>query len=198
MSGQELGPDPIATFAEWYEEACNSNAEILPDAMVLSTATADGVPSSRTVLLKEFDPAGFVFVTSYESQKGRQLEENPRAALLFHWQSLDRQVRIEGAVARTSTEDSTRMFDQRPLKSRHAAMASPQSQDLESREELEAMMENVVRRFPGEHPPRPESWGGYRLTPGAIEFWIRGEHRLHDRFLFERSDDGWTQRRLAP
>jgi pyridoxamine 5'-phosphate oxidase len=177
--------DPLEWFHEWYAEAGQ-------DSMVLATATADGAPSARMVLLKQADERGFAFYSNYESRKGRELQENPRAALLFHYPG--RQIRVEGDVERLSAEESDAYWATRPPRSRAGAFASRQSQVLASREELEARVEEAERLG----PERPPYWGGYLLRPHTYEFWIHGDDRLHDRFRFRRAGDGWISERLSP
>lgn len=193
----ELDPDPLRQFEAWFEDARRSGVP-MPDAMALATSTPDGRPAARMVLLKTADERGFGFHTNYESRKGLELDANPRAALLFHWQELGRQVRVEGAVERVSREDSEAYFRTRPLGSRLAAWASPQSRPLADRGELERLYDDARARFPGEDVPLPEHWGGFRLLPQAYEFWQHGAHRLHDRRRYERAGDGWRRTLLAP
>ena len=164
----------------------------VPEAMALATATPDGRPSARMVLLKEADERGFAFFTNRESRKGGELAANPRAALLFHWRPLGRQVRVEGRVEPISDEESEAYFDTRPLPSRLAAWASPQSRPLTDRAELERLYAEAAARFPGEQVPLPPHWGGYRVVPDAYEFWQHGDDRLHDRIRYERDGDAWT------
>ena len=191
-------PDPVAQFAAWFEDARAAGIR-LPEAMVLATARADGAPSARFVLLNRFDERGFVFFANYESRKGRELAENPRAALVFHWDPLGRQVRIEGPVERLPAEESDSYFATRPRGARLSALASRQSEVVESREALEARVAELSAEYPGDAVPRPPTWGGYRLTPEAIELWQHREDRLHDRLRYRRSDDGaWLIERLAP
>jgi pyridoxamine 5'-phosphate oxidase len=191
--------DPISQFAAWYDAAVAAGVPE-PEAMVLSTAAVDGRPSARVVLLRGFDARGFCFFSNYESRKGRELQANPQAALTFHWADLERQVRIEGRVERTSEGESDDYFRSRPSSSRIGAWSSPQSEVIESRTALE----ELYRRFREEHPddaaiPRPEHWGGYRLVPERIEFWQGRPSRLHDRLCFRRAaDGGWVLDRLAP
>jgi pyridoxamine 5'-phosphate oxidase len=189
---RDLLSDPLAQFAAWFEEAPG-----LRESMALATADPSGAPSLRMVLLKGFDERGFVFHTNYESRKGRELEANPRAALLFYWREPGRQVRIEGRVERTSREDSETYFRTRPVAARFSALVSPQSRPVASRAELEALVAAAQARH-GDDPPLPESWGGLRLVPDAFEFWVHDDDRLHDRFRYERDGDGWRIQRLGP
>jgi pyridoxamine 5'-phosphate oxidase len=193
LSREDLADDPVEQFHRWYEEA---RAVVrAPEAMALATAASNGAPSVRMVLMKLVDGDGVVFYSHYPSRKGRELEENPRAALLFFWDPLGRQVRVEGAVGRTSPAESDAYFASRPLGARYSALASPQSAPVESREWLEARVDELEKR--GE-PSRPEWWGGFRLRPDAWEFWQHRESRLHDRFRYRRDDDRWTIERLGP
>ena len=190
----DLDPDPLAQFAAWFRAAGEAGVPV-PEAMALATATADGAPSARMVLLKGFDERGLVFFTSYGSRKGRELAANPRAALLFHWQPLGRQVRVEGAVSQVPAEESDAYFGSRPLGSRLSAIASDQSEPVAERAELEAR----VAALEGDaEPPRPDDWGGYVLEPIAYEFWQHRDDRLHDRFRYEREAGGWRIERLQP
>jgi pyridoxamine 5'-phosphate oxidase len=193
----DVDPDPLRQFESWLAEARRSGVP-MPEAMVVATATSDGAPSARFVLLRGWDARGFVFYTSYASRKGRELEENPRAALLFGWDALGRQVRIEGVAARVAHGESEAYFASRPRGHRLAAWASAQSFPV-SHEELNAAVADVERRFAGTEVPLPPSWGGYRVTPGSYEFWQHRENRLHDRLRY-RSDGsgGWALERLAP
>ncbi|HWN22540.1 MAG TPA: pyridoxamine 5'-phosphate oxidase [Gaiellaceae bacterium] len=191
-----LDPDPLAQFHAWFADARAALEQA--DAVALATATPDGRPSVRMVLLKRADEQGFGFHTNLESRKGGELATNPRAALLFHWQPLGRQVRIEGAVRPAPAEESEEYFRTRPLASRLAAWASPQSRPLDDRAELERRYADAAARFPGDEVPLPPHWGGLRLVPDAYEFWQHGEHRLHDRVRYERAGTGWRHQRLAP
>jgi pyridoxamine 5'-phosphate oxidase len=196
LTDDSAAADPFEQFARWFEQARVVEAD--PTAMTVATATADGRPSARMVLLKGFDGLGFVFYTNYDSRKAHEIEATHHAALLFYWPSLDRQVRVEGTIARVSTAESDAYFASRPLESRWSAHASPQSHPIDSREVLEAAVAGVRGIF-GDAVPRPEGWGGFRVTPVAFEFWQGRENRLHDRLASARLDDGgWSRRRLAP
>lgn len=192
LDARELLADPLAQFAVWFEEARG-----VREAMALATATPSGSPSVRMVLLKGFDERGFVFHTNYGSRKGSELAANPQAALLFHWRELGRQVRIEGSVERTSREDSEAYYRTRPPGARLSAWASPQSEPVADRAELEERVQEARARF-GDDPPLPEDWGGIRVVPNAYEFWVHDEDRLHDRFRYERDGGAWRIQRLAP
>jgi pyridoxamine 5'-phosphate oxidase len=192
----QVDPDPLRQFARWFEEAAAAGVA-MPEAMALATATADGRPSVRMVLLKGFDERGFSFYTGYESRKGRELAENPRAALLFHWPG--RQVRIEGPVERLTAEESDAYFASRPRGSRLSAIASRQSEVVTSREELEARVAELEERFAGAEPARPDRWGGFRLVPETYELWQHRDDRLHDRLRYRRDGNGrWVVERLSP
>ncbi|RZA32473.1 MAG: pyridoxamine 5'-phosphate oxidase [Lysobacteraceae bacterium] len=189
--------DPIRQFTQWFEQALKAEVNE-PNAMSVATVAQDGRPSSRIVLVKQFDERGFTWYTNYDSRKGQELEANQYAALLFFWSELERQVRIEGRVERTSNEESDRYFRSRPLKSRLSAIASRQSAPIGSRAELEQNVDAVARQA-GEDPARPENWGGYRLVPERLEFWQGRRSRFHDRIVYERQADGsWTRLRLQP
>ena len=188
--------DPIHLFQAWFEAASESGI-LLPDAMSLATATPEGVPSVRMVLLKHVDQDGFVFYTNYGSQKAAELDANPHAALCFHWAVLQRQVRVAGTVTRVSQEDSAVYFATRARGSQVGAWASRQSRPLETREELEARVREIESEYPNE-VPLPAFWGGYRLAPERIEFWQGRADRLHDRLRFRRQGSGWTSQRLYP
>lgn len=193
----DLSPDPFQQFRAWFEAAAASGIRA-PEAMALATATPAGVPSARMVLLRDFDERGFGFYTSYESRKGNELAENPRAALLFHWDSLGRQVRIEGPVERLTPEESDDYFHSRPRGRQLGAAASLQSRELESRAELERRYAELEAAHPDGDVPRPEFWGGFRLIPESFEFWQHGENRLHDRFRYARRGNEWRIERLYP
>jgi pyridoxamine 5'-phosphate oxidase len=194
----DLDPNPFTQFDKWFEQALIANLT-LPDAMTLATAAKDGTPSARIVVLRGFDERGFIFYTNYESQKGRELAENPRAALVFHWAELERQVRITGLVSRISHEESENYFRSRPLESRLSALASRQSQIISSRQVLENRVEQFMKAYPDGNIPLPLDWGGFRLLPNTLEFWQGRISRLHDRFRYTRqSDNSWLIERLSP
>jgi pyridoxamine 5'-phosphate oxidase len=199
LSEHDLDPDPIAQFNAWFDEATRAGT-LAPEAMAVATASADGAPSVRMVLLKQVDARGFVFFTNYESRKGRELTANPRAALLFHWEKLGRQVRVEGAVQRVSREETETYVRSRPRGSQLSALASPQSQVVEGREELEALVDELTARYAStEELPAPDNWGGFRVSPERIEFWQHRNDRLHDRLRYtQTADGGWVIERLAP
>ena len=192
--------DPIAEFRALYAAAQALERARLPEptAMMLATATEDGRPSLRVVLLKEFDERGFVFYTNLTSRKGVELDANPRAALLFHWQPLEWQVRVEGPVERVTDAEADAYFATRERESQIGAWASAQSAPLESDRVLDARVREVEARFEGRDVPRPEFWSGFRVTPMRIEFWHNRPHRLHERRVFERAGSGWTMHRLFP
>jgi pyridoxamine 5'-phosphate oxidase len=192
-----LDGDPVGQFASWFGEAGTAGVRE-PEAAALATASADGVPSVRMVLVKAFDERGFVFFSDYTSRKGRELAVNPRAALLFHWDPLGRQVRIEGPVKRTSAEESAAYIRTLARSSQVSALASPQIQTLESREELERRVAELERRYANGELPMPSSWGGFRLAPETLEFWQQRHNRLHDRLRYRRAGDRWLIERLAP
>jgi pyridoxamine 5'-phosphate oxidase len=194
----DLNPDPFLQFRAWYETALAAQIR-LPDAMTLATATPDGKPSARMVLLKGFDERGFVFFTNYESRKGTELAANPHAALVLYWKEFDRQVRIEGTVERTSSEESDAYFPTRPWESQVSAHISKQSEEIPNREVLERRIQETMSAYPDERIARPHFWGGYRLVPRVIEFWQGRPNRVHDRLRYRRSADGrWIIRRLSP
>lgn len=197
--GLEPSDDPIETFTRWFEAAGRAGIPNF-EAAALATATPDGRPSVRMVLVRGFGPRGFVFFTNYESRKAAELEANPRAALALYWEPLGRQVRIEGAVERTTAEESDAYFASRPFESKLGAWASPQSRVVESRVQLEQRVGELEGRYRGNvDVPRPPFWGGYRIVTERIELWIADPHRLHDRFEYTPCGPGsWTRRRLGP
>jgi pyridoxamine 5'-phosphate oxidase len=198
LNKRDADSNPFRQFQLWFTEA-EAAVPILPNAMTLATATPEGVPSARVVLLKSFDEQGFVFYTNYESRKGIELDENPAAALVFYWAELARQVRITGRVTRTSRAESEAYFRTRPLDSQLGALASRQSEVIPSREVLEAKMDELFKKHLGEQVPYPSFWGGYRLAPTTIEFWQNRPSRLHDRLRYTKLDDGeWLIERLSP
>ena len=193
-----VDPNPFKQFDAWFKQA-ELAVPILPNAMTLATATRDGKPSARVVLLKGVDEDGFVFYTNYESQKGTELDENPVAALCFYWAELGRQVRITGTTSRTSREESEEYFQTRPIDSQLGAWASSQSELIDSREVLEEKMAEMLEKYEGDKIPLPHYWGGYRVAPFIFEFWQNRASRLHDRIRYRRSADGaWAIERLAP
>jgi pyridoxamine 5'-phosphate oxidase len=192
----DLHPDPIVQFRAWFDEAVAAGVRE-PDAMTVATATRTGAPSARTVSLRGVDDRGFAFYTNYRSPKARDLDENPRAALVFHWREVERQVRAAGSVARLSRGESLAYWRNRPLGSRLSALISPQSEVVTSRAELEVAYDAAAARF-GDEPPLPDSWGGYLVTPVEVELWEGRPNRLHDRVRYRRVDDGWRIERLAP
>ena len=198
LSEKDLAKDPFRQFERWFQEAEAARIPE-PNAMILSTADREGRPSSRTVLLKGLDGRGFVFYSNYESRKGRELSAGPRAALLFPWIAIERQVIVEGPVARISREESAAYFHGRPRLSQLAAWASPQSSIVSGRAVLEDSLKALETRYAGQEVPLPPHWGGFRLSPETVEFWQGRRNRLHDRLRYRRGTDGaWTVERLGP
>lgn len=194
----EVDRDPIRQFQAWFDQALAANLPE-PNAMTLATATADGFPSARIVLLKGLDDRGFAFFTNFESRKGRELSANPRAALVFHWVELERQVRVEGAVGVVSDAEADAYYRSRPLDSRLGAWISRQSEVVASRADLERDLSAIRSRFPNDDVPRPPFWGGYRVVPVSIEFWQGRPGRLHDRLRYRKGSSGdWILERLSP
>ena len=195
---QDADPDPVRQFASWFQQAQAAGVR-MPEAAALATASAEGSPSVRMVLVKGFDERGFTFFSNYASRKGGELAANPRAALAFYWDPLGRQVRIEGAVERTSADETADYVRSRPRGSQLGALASPQSEVIDSRETLEQRVAELEQRHEQDELPLPTSWGGYRLTPDTVELWQQRHDRLHDRLRYRRGDDGGCViERLAP
>ena len=198
LSEADAPPNPLALFAQWILDAEKANL-VEPSAMTLATASREGIPDARMVLLRGFDERGFVFYTNYESRKAVELAENPLAALVLYWGPLTRQIRIEGTVAKLTPEESDAYFRSRPFGHKLGALASPQSQVIPDRTFLEARLQELLARHPSDADvPRPPHWGGYRVTPHTIEFWQGRANRLHDRLRYRKSADGWIIERLAP
>lgn len=197
LNESEVDPDPIRQFQIWFEQAVSAQLPE-PNAMTLATASREGVPSARIVLLKGVDPRGFVFYTNYESRKGRELADNPRAALVFLWNVLERQVRIEGTVERVSDQETDAYFHSRPLESQLGAWASNQSQVIPGRPVLEQRFQALKQTYQNQEVPRPPHWGGYRVIPHLIEFWQGRPNRLHDRLCYRLEGTRWVIERLAP
>ena len=193
----DIADHPVEQFAAWFRQALAAD---LPDAnaMTLATATRRGEPSARIVLLKGFDESGFQFYTNYDSRKGKELQDNPHAALCFFWQQLERQVRVEGTVQKMSRDESAVYFKKRPRLSQLGAWASSQSSKVTSREMLEQQFQEVTERFEGQEVPLPDFWGGFNLMPERVEFWQGRPGRLHDRIVYEREADSWKTARLSP
>ena len=189
--------EPWELFSSWFEIARKTKI-LEPNAMILSTVMQDGQPTSRVVLLKDFDQSGLVFFTNYLSQKGEQLAHNPRASILFWWEPLQRQIRVEGEVVKIDEEDSDAYFQSRPYGSRLGAWISEQSQMIVDRIALEKRQIEFEKKFEDGNVPRPDHWGGYRLAPNKFEFWQGRSNRLHDRLLYQMKQDSWTRVRLAP
>jgi len=192
-----MASDPLVVFNEWMEQAIAAGL-LEPNAMTVATATADGKPSARVLLLKEVNGEGFVFFTNYQSRKGEELMANPYAALVFDWHTLQRQVRVEGEVEKLSPEASDDYFNSRPEGARVGAWVSPQSKVVQGREELNRLQEEQEKRFREEPVYRPPHWGGFLVRPTAVEFWQGRPSRLHDRVVYHKTEGGWTKQRLAP
>ena len=198
LSEMDVHPNPFEQFKTWFDQAVAAQLPE-PNAMTIATVTSDGKPSARIVLLKDYDERGFVFYTNYKSHKGQQLVENPWGAIAFLWAELERQVRIEGCVEKVSPAESDAYFHSRPIGSQLGAWASNQSQVIESREVLEQQLQKLKEEYDNKEVPRPPHWGGFRVIPNEIEFWQGRPSRLHDRLLYQRSEDGsWKIQRLSP
>jgi pyridoxamine 5'-phosphate oxidase len=198
LSETDVHPNPFEQFKIWFDQALFAQLPE-PNAMTIATATTNGKPSARMVLLKDYDERGFVFYTNYESNKGQQLVENPWGAIAFWWAELERQVRIEGRVEKVSPAESEAYFHSRPKASQLGAWASNQSQVIDSREVLERRLQQLKEEYENKEVPRPPNWGGFRVIPTEIEFWQGRPSRLHDRLLYQRSEDGsWRIQRLSP
>lgn len=197
LSEKNILPNPIEQFKAWMQDAIDARI-IEPNAMVLATASPDGSPSARVVLLKEVTPDGFVFFTNYESRKGKEIIANPHVALVFDWHEMERQVRVEGVAEKISAEDSDRYFHSRPANSRLGAWASPQSQVIENRSVLEQRQTHFEQHYTDRGIERPPHWGGFGIIPSVIEFWQGRANRLHDRLVFQKQDEDWHICRLAP
>jgi len=198
LKDDQLEKDPIKQFEKWFDQATELNQQKLDNAMILATATPEGKPSARIVLLKDYDKMGFIFYTNYSGRKGLELEKNPNAVILFYWEELERQIRIEGTVEKTSKEESDAYFASRPTESKISATISPQSQPVSSRLFLEDKWVEFLKNNFSTDIDRPDFWGGFRLVPEKIEFWQGRINRLHDRFLYTKIKGGWKIDRLAP
>jgi len=197
LTESDISPDPIEQFRRWFDAALAAHLHE-PNAMTVATATPEGHPSARVVLLKGFDERGFVFYTNYEGRKAGDLENNPRCALLFYWGELERQVRVEGSANRVSGEESDAYYASRPRGSRLGALVSEQSRSVEDRGVLEDRLRDLEEEYEGREVPRPPYWGGYRVAPETIEFWQGRENRLHDRLIYHRDNGAWKIERLQP
>jgi len=198
LNESDVAADPFDQFTRWWDDAMNSSIDEV-NAMTLATATTEGIPSARIVLLKGFDQNGFVFFTNYQSQKGKELEDNPHAALVFFWKELERQIRIEGQVEKISEKESDAYYNSRPAGSRIGAWASPQSEPIDNREVIENNFAELEKKFGATAIPRPGYWGGYIVRPAMIEFWQGRSSRLHDRIQYcLQADNNWVIQRLAP
>lgn len=197
LDESEVLTDPIQQFEVWFQEVLKGEV-IEPNAMTLSTATLEGKPSSRIVLLKQIQAGGFVFFSNYDSKKAEQIDSNPYCALNFAWHEMERQVRIEGTISKVTSAESDSYFEVRPAKSKLGAWSSPQSQEIPNRAYLEKLVLDSENRFEGKPIPRPENWGGYIIKPNLIEFWQGRSSRLHDRIQYTLTPDGWKIVRLAP
>ena len=194
---EQLATDPFEQFQTWFRDATERQLKY-PEAMTLATSTSDGIPSARMVLFKGLNSRGICFYTNFESRKAQELLENPRAALVFYWSALDRQIRIEGGIEKVTEQESDDYWNSRPRDSRISALSSEQSQEVKSREELESRFFTLQKKYEDQPIPRPPHWGGFCLVPQRFEFWMEGAHRLHDRFCYTRIDNTWKITRLSP
>jgi pyridoxamine 5'-phosphate oxidase len=197
LAEKDLAKDPFRQFEKWFQEA-EASKLVEPNAMILATTSRDGRPSARTVLLKGVDGRGFLFFSNYESRKGRELESNPQAALVFPWFAFERQVIVEGTVTKVAREESEAYFHSRPRTSQLAAWGSPQSSIISGRSVLEEGMKTLEKKYAGKEVPLPPHWGGWRVSPATVEFWQGRRSRLHDRLRYRRQQDAWVIERLAP
>jgi pyridoxamine 5'-phosphate oxidase len=197
LSENSVDKNPFLQFNKWFDETLNTGIS-MPEAMVLTTANAKGASSTRTVLLKETNESGFVFFTNYSSRKAKEIGGNPQSSLLFYWKELERQVRIEGIIEKTSREKSEEYFSSRPRESQISAWVSEQSAKVPNREFLDRKFKELENKFNGKKIPLPDYWGGYRLVPNYFEYWQARENRLHDRICYKIKDEGWEIFRLAP
>jgi pyridoxamine 5'-phosphate oxidase len=197
LSERNINKNPFEQFSLWYNEALNAGF-LHPDAMTLAASTKDGKPSARIVLLKSFDDDGFIFFTNYSSKKGKELIENPFASLMFYWDKLDKQVRIEGSTEMITKQESEEYFHSRPRGSQLGALASEQSRVIENRRVLEDKFDELNKKFEGKEIPMPVNWGGFKLIPDYFEFWQSRDNRLHDRICYVKENDNWKIKRLAP
>lgn len=197
LSEDGVYKNPFLQFDKWFEQVLKLKIEE-PNAMILATSDKNGIPSARTVLLKSYDERGFNFCTNYQSRKGKEISQNPRASLLFYWKEIERQVRIDGLVEKLPKTDSETYFNERPFESRIAAIASAQSEVIKDRESLEEKFVSLLKEFDGKNPPMPSEWGCYTVIPYRFEFWQGRENRLHDRILFEKSGNDWKISLLSP
>ena len=197
LKREDFSTDPFKVFQSWYELALSTKTKY-PDAMTLATTTLDGTPSARMVLFKKLSQNGICFFTNYQSRKAQEISQNPQAALVFYWSALDRQIRIEGKLCKTSEQESDDYWNSRPRESQLSALASHQSAEIKSRESLESRFFQLQHQWKDQPVPRPAHWGGYCLTPHRFEFWTEGPHRLHDRFIYTRKNQEWTLTQLSP